>query len=447
LVTLFISVTSLGALRLHAADEELVAVMDLAPQAARPEEALAITNQLRTQLLKTGKFILVDRSQMAAILDEQAFQQAGCTSEECAVQVGKLLGVRKIISGSVTKLSEQLWQVSVLMLDVETAKTLRAETETYEGNLVTVIRAGVPDLAARLAGAAGPLPQQAAITVPQSGTAFRDPTTGMEFVYVPGGEYEQGCHPGNGGECDDDEKPARQVRLSPFWMAKTEVTVAQFRQFANDSGYRTEAEQIGGCYYWTGEEWKQESSKTWRNPGFSQDDRHPVTCVSWNDAQAFIRWLAQKSGQSYRLPAEAEWEYACRDAGKPVKYAWGDGEPRSGGPALGNIADEQSGLTWRVKGYNDGHARTSPVGSFPANGLGLSDMTGNVWEWVQDIYNDKAYHSGATTDPIYQGSGARRVLRGGGWDDFPRFVRCSDRVRLDPGIRYAYLGFRLARTK
>jgi formylglycine-generating enzyme required for sulfatase activity len=185
------------------------------------------------------------------------------------------------------------------------------------------------------------------------------------------------------------------------------------------------------------------------NPSWSKNgDDYPVENVSWNDVQEFIRRLNSRATEvKFRLPSEAEWEYACRDAGKPVKYAWGGEEPRPGGPALGNIADEQSGFDWRVKGYNDGHARTSPVGSFPENGLGLFDMSGNVWEWVQDVYNDKAYQSGATSDPIYQGPGALRVARGGGWFNDPRYVRCSNRFMYGPGDRGDGLGFRLSRTK
>ena len=386
---------------LHAADEELVAVMDLTPQAARPEEALAITNQLRTQLLKTGKFTLVDRSQMESILKEQALQQTGCTSDECAVQVGKILGVRKIISGSVTKLSDHVWQVSLLMLDVESAKTLRAESETYEGNLVTVIRTGVPDLAARLAGNGVPAPQQqAAITPPQQGATWRDPITQMEFVAVPGGEYEQGCGTWT-SDCYDDEKPPRRVRLSAFWMAKTEVTRGQWQKVMGN------------------------------NPSeFQKGEDFPVEQVSWNDVQEFIRRLnAQSAGVTFRLPSEAEWEYACRAGGKPVKYGTQTGELH---PGLANYGSE------------DGTFR---VGSYAPNGLGLHDMAGNVWEWTQDVYNDKAYQSGSTSDPIFQGSGDLRVSRGGGWGENPRYARCSTRSRSGPAYRDRWIGFRLARTK
>jgi formylglycine-generating enzyme required for sulfatase activity len=397
------SLTAFQASPLHAADAELVAVMDLQPVEARPAEALAITNQLRTHLLKTGKFTLVDRSQMEEILKEQALQQTGCTSEECAVQVGKLLGVRKIVAGSVTKLSDQLWQVSVLVLDVETAQTLQAETETYEGNLLTVIRGGVPDLAARLAGTGRPPATPVAISppataAPKAGDIFREPITGMEFVYVPGGEYEQGCGIWT-SDCFPDEKPTRQVRLSPFWIGKTEVTQGQWKRV------------------------------TGSNPAkFQKGDDYPVEQVSWNDAQEFIKQLNAQSGQTYRLPTEAEWEFACRAGGKPVKYGTRTGE-----------------LSASLAKYDslDGAVRT---GSFAPNGLGLHDMSGNVREWTQDVYSAKAYQSGLVADPNYQGSGAHRVYRGGGWDGIPRLARCSVRSRGSPSKSASDLGFRLLRT-
>jgi formylglycine-generating enzyme required for sulfatase activity len=394
---------------LRAAEAELVAVMDLIPQGSRPEEALAVTNQLRTQLLKTGKFTLVDRSQMDEILKEQAFQQTGCTSEECAVQVGQILGVRKIVSGSVTKLSDQVWQVSLLMLDVESAKTLRAETETYEGSLVTVIRAGVPDLAARLAGletsvpsttAPPPPPQQAAISAPQPGTLWREPITGMEFVHVPGGEYEQGCGYWT-SDCDEDEQPVRRVRLSPFWIGKTEVTQGQWSRVMGSNPSR-----------------------------FKNGDDYPVENVSWNDVQEFIRKLNSRTTEvKFRLPSEAEWEYACRAGGKPIEY----------GTQTGRL--DRSLANYVLSGG------ASAVGSYPANALGLHEMSGNVWEWVQDVYNDEAYQSGATSDPIYQGSGVYRVIRGGGWYYSPRYVRCSSRYRYGSVLGDDFLGFRLAGTR
>jgi formylglycine-generating enzyme required for sulfatase activity len=228
----------------------------------------------------------------------------------------------------------------------------------------------------------------------------------MEFIFVPGGEYEQGCGHWT-SDCDDDETPVRKVHLSPFWIGKTEVTQGQWSRVMGSN---------------------PSSQKT--------GDDYPVETVSWNDVDDFISRLNSRTSEGkFRLPSEAEWEYACRAGGKPIKYAWGNEEPGS------------ASKTGNLYGDSDGHARSAPVGSFAANGIGLFDMTGNVWEWAQDLYRDTAYVDGPTSDPIYAGSGEYRVFRGGGWFSDPRFARCSYRGSGVPTYRADGLGFRLARTK
>ena len=154
--------------------------------------------------------------------------------------------------------------------------------------------------------------------------------------------------------------------------------------------------------------------------------------VSWNDSVAFVKWLSEKTGKPYRLPSEAEWEYAAR-AGTTTRYPWGDdpGENRA------NFHD--SGSRWSGE-------QTSPVGSFEPNAFGLYDMIGNVWEWLQDCWNDS--YKGAPRDGRAWESGdcGLRVVRGGSWYDNPGNARVASRVRIEPTIRVSDLGFRLART-
>ncbi len=143
--------------------KELIAVMELQPVGASEVEASALSDRLREELLRTGQFTMVDRSQMEAVLEEQAFQQIGCTEQECAVQVGQILGVRKIVAGKLTKLSERLWQISCIIVDVETAETVRAESIQHQGDLFSLLTTRVPELAVKLTGAprprvAAPLP-------------------------------------------------------------------------------------------------------------------------------------------------------------------------------------------------------------------------------------------------------------------------------------------------
>ncbi len=170
-----------------------------------------------------------------------------------------------------------------------------------------------------------------------------------------------------------------------------------------------------------------------------------MTCISWNDVQAFIRWLNRKEGKDYRLPTDAEWEYACRAGTKTTKF-WGD-DPDDA-CRYANVADRTakkrfSGWT-PIHECEDGFVYTAPVANFQPNNFGLYDMLGNVWEWCEDWYGD--YHSGSVTDPEGPSSGSCRVFRGGSWFYGPRLVRCALRYRNRPGYRYDFLGFRLVRT-
>lgn len=169
------------------------------------------------------------------------------------------------------------------------------------------------------------------------------------MIFIKGGCYEMGDTFGDGSS---EEKPVHTVCVDDFYMGRYEVTVGEFRKFADETGYKTEAEKGDGCFYWTGKNWEKDKSKSWRNPGFSQTGKHPVVCVSWNDAIEYANWMGKKAGKTYRLPTEAEWEYAARSGGKNNKYSWGNGEPS------GNIADEAAKRQfsgWTIwTGYDDG---------------------------------------------------------------------------------------------
>jgi formylglycine-generating enzyme required for sulfatase activity len=270
---------------------------------------------------------------------------------------------------------------------------------------------------------------------------YKEPTTGMEFVLVKGGSYQMGDTLGDG---NPNERPIHEVCVDDFYLGQFEVTVGQFRQFVNATGYRTEAERGDGALHVNDQgELKKEAHINWKNPGCSQTDRHPVVCVSWNDAHAFLDWLSQKSGKAFRLPTEAEWEYAARSGGKSYKYSWGNGDPS------GNIADESAkrkfpwaSIWWQ--GYDDGYAYTAPVGSFSPNELGLFDMTGNVWEWCQDWYGKDYYASSPKNNPTGPDSGTLRIGRGGSWYSVPRNIRATYRFRGWPSERLDGNGFRVA---
>ena len=208
--------------------------------------------------------------------------------------------------------------------------------------------------------------------------------------------------------------------------------------------YKTEAEKSGGCYYWTGSEWKEDTGKHWRNPGFSQTDDHPVVCVSWSDAMAYVDWLSKQTGKTYRLPTEAEWEYAARAGTTTARY-WGDDPDK--GCAFANGADQtaKAQFEWTtIMECQDGYVYTAPVGRFRPNAWGLYDLLGNVWEWTCSGY-DKDY-GGSEQRCLSKSATGPCVLRGGSWFLAPRWVRGAARDRNHPRLRLTDRGFRLART-
>jgi len=258
---------------------------------------------------------------------------------------------------------------------------------------------------------------------------------GMTFVYIKPGIFIMGSPPNEPGR-DSDETQHKVMLSRGFYMGETEVTVGQWRTFSKDTGYKTEAETGGGTHFWKGM-WVKKAGIYWENPDLVQSENHPVTCVSWNDVQEFIRWFNRKEGTGrYRLPTEAEWEYAARA---------GTSTPFNTGKCLSTDQanyDGSSPLSDCSKGsYRETTVRT---GTFAPNALGLYDMHGNVWEWCQDWYG--TYPPGSVTDPAGPSSGSKRVIRSGSWYFFERRCRSADRFGITPNRRSNNVGFRLCRT-
>jgi len=272
---------------------------------------------------------------------------------------------------------------------------------------------------------------------------------GVKLTLIPAGEFRMGS-PDDDKDSEDVEKPKHRVRITrPFYLGIHEITRGQFRRFADDARYQTEAERDGkGGYGWDEERkhFEHNPQYNWQRPGFEQTDDHPVVNVSWNDAQAFVAWLSRKEGATYRLPTEAEWEYACR-AGSTTRYSFGDNP--EGLAAVGNVADgtaKQKHPAWSwCLAARDGFVYTAPVGRYKPNAWGLFDMHGNAWEWCSDGFAEDYYKRSPRQDPRGINRASGRVLRGGGWFSDPRFVRSADRGRDAPGFRVTDLGFRLAR--
>ncbi len=278
------------------------------------------------------------------------------------------------------------------------------------------------------------------------GRAWTDPVIGMEFVFVKGGCFQMGS-PSSEKDRDSDEGPLHGVCVDDFYMGKYEVTVGQWREFIRSLSYRTEAERDvkkDGCWSLKNGDWGYYDGIYWDNVGFSQKESQPVACVSYNDVEKFIHWLRKKSGRKYRLPTEAEWEYAARGGTTTARF-WGDGERAA--CRYANVYDQTAkrkyDFSWKSFDCDDGYDATAPVGSFKPNNFGLYDMLGNVWEWTGDWYGGKYYANSPRNNSQGPASGSRRVNRGGGWDYGPAYVRSADRDRGIPWLRYSYLGFRL----
>jgi len=268
------------------------------------------------------------------------------------------------------------------------------------------------------------------VTPPQkSGQSFRDKlkdgSLGPEMVQIPAGTFQMGSNEYG------SEEPVHTVSVKSFALGKYEVTRGEFRKFVEATSYKTEAEKGDGCYSWTGSEWKRDSSLNWKNVGFTQDYKHPVVCVSWNDAKAYVEWLSEQTGKDYRLPSEAQWEYACR-AGTTTKYWWGNEIGKN------NTNCDGCGSQWDNK-------QTAPVGSFKPNPFGLYDVHGNVWEWLEDKWHSD--YSGAPSDGSawVSGDSNSHLLRGGSWSSDDNYLRCANRGRYDTASRFNNWGFRLSR--
>lgn len=317
---------------------------------------------------------------------------------------------------------------------------------------------------------------------------------GMTLVHVPSGKFEMGMldehrlkleHKSSAYQReihDYVEAPAFPVKISrPYSFGATEVTVGQFRKFVEATGYQTDAEKAGGAFIFSPDaeepldRFQFVAGTNWHKPGFEQSDRSPVTCVSWNDAQEFCRWLGEKEDATYRLPTEAEWEYACR-AGTRSSYWCGENPDKLYGVA--NVADAtlhaafpNDVLRQRTAGLDEGAGDhfiyTAPVASFPANPWGFHDMHGNVWEWCSDKYSDRYYKdmidlarqqgSRSEPQPIVDPQGPDdtpkhrhgdwRSLRGGSWYVAPLQCRSSVRAFAEAKDAFSYIGFRVIKVE
>ncbi|MEW6211832.1 MAG: formylglycine-generating enzyme family protein [Acidobacteriota bacterium] len=244
---------------------------------------------------------------------------------------------------------------------------------------------------------------------------------------------------------DDDERPAHRVTLAPFYIDTTEVTNEEFARFVRETGYKTDAERKGFSWVFKKgfSDWEMVKGADWLHPfgansNITDKMNHPVVNVSWNDAAAFARWAGK------RLATEAEWEYAARGGREGSLYPWGETLKPEGKP----LANFWQGTWPEDNKIEDGYYYTAPVASFQANGFGLHDMVGNVWEWTADYYDADYYKRSPAKNPKGPRRGEMRVARGGSWfcsEGYCGAYRVGFRGKSPQDASFNNVGFRCAR--
>ena len=252
-----------------------------------------------------------------------------------------------------------------------------------------------------------------------------------QMIFVQGGTFMMGNN-----EKGYNEKPAHNVTVKDFYIDKYEITVSDFRKFIQATGYRTSAEAQGWSYVFDGTNTLNQNGVTWESDAYgfkrkSAQENHPVIYVSYNDAVAYCKWLSSTTKKKYRLPTEAEWEYAAKGGNKLGKCNF------SG-------SNDIEAVAWYKKNSN---GETHAAGQKLPNEIGLYDMSGNVAEWCADWFDEKYYNQNVANNPQGPASGTSRVTRGGSWFLDPGFVRTSCRSGFDPGFSCDYIGFRVVRDK
>lgn len=278
----------------------------------------------------------------------------------------------------------------------------------------------------------------AAVSTFQPGRTFRDCTDCPEMMVIPAGSFRMGDLNGGG---DSDELPVHQVHIrNSLAVGKYEVTQDQYATFSS----ATNRKIVDGCHRFFFKTSDENAVVYWQNPGFDQTGRDPVTCVSWKDAKAYVAWMSDMTGHSYRLLSESEWEYAAR-AGTETLYSFGD--------HTGDICTYGNGADLSLADSDDDNKEcsdgfgyeTAPVGSFQANGFGLHDMHGNLKEWIEDCASEDYENAPDDGSAMTTSDCSKRRVRGGSWRSKPTTLRSSYRNYDDPSAPDHTIGFRVAR--
>ena len=381
-------------------------------------------NNASTELVGSGRYQMIERSTefLSMIAKEHDYTRTGSVDDNQIAELGKQYGAQCICVVDITHIETYLY-VAVRMVDVVSGTAHRAgDSENASYASPVDLRKCVTEAVKKMEGISNGTTVTSSYNSGNSnssyfygggnsgggGQNYTENAFGinMKMVYVQGGSYNMGCTGEQGGSCDSDEQTVRYVTVSDFYIGQFEITQAQWQAVMGTSVYQQQSKAGGSSTYGTGND-------------------YPMYYVSWEEAKEFCRRLSQQTGKTYRLPTEAEWEYAARGGNKTQnsKYA--------GGFSLDYVG-------WYTS--NSG-GKTHPVGTKAANELGLYDMSGNVYEWCEDWYGD--YRSYDTDNPTGASSGSNRVYRGGGCYNGASYCRVSFRNYDSPGSRGSNLGFRV----
>ncbi|MBR2487035.1 MAG: formylglycine-generating enzyme family protein [Paludibacteraceae bacterium] len=362
-----------------------------------------------------------DRVDMTAITGEQSFQRTGMVSDEQIKRVGEMTGAAYVLIAEAALYDDQNIIIAAKILDVETGGVMSSTPPAVAPKDPTKMAEACIRCSQTLVG--GKMPTRTTTTTTDSQTGYvsqpapaanQDFTEtawdiNMKMIWVEGGDFLMGCTSEQGGDCGSDEQNVRRVTVDGFYIGMLEVTQSQWEKVVGTSIYQ---------------QWTKAGNSGSPTRGVGPD--YPMYCVSWDEAMEFCRLLSNKTGRTYTLPTEAQWEYAARGGNKNegAKYAGS------------NMIDA---VAW----YTDNSgSSTHIVGSKRANALGIYDMSGNVWEWCKDWYAS-SYVSYDTNNPVGPSSGSDRVYRGGSWYGSASDCRGADRGSDSPGNRYGNLGFRV----
>ena len=413
---LLIFLLSVISLTVYAQAEKVrIAVFDpIATFAINDGTDVIVREITSSTVVNSGMYDVIDRMTLNKLAEEQNFARNGMMDETQAVQIGKIAGASKVLF-SVLASSGTRNMLTTKLIDVLTGTVEKQQYKLIDQSMDIVLE--VENLTKALIGSKMPTRTTTTTTYSQTGYAsqpapaanqdFTETAWGinMKMIWVEGGDFLMGCT-SEQGDCASDEQNVRRVTVDGFYIGMLEVTQSQWEKVVGTSIYQQKS--------------KARCSST---PGVGPD--YPMYYVSWDEAMEFCRLLSNKTGRTYTLPTEAQWEYAARGGNKNegAKYAGS------------NMIDA---VAWYSGNSGDG---THIVGSKRANALGIYDMSGNVWEWCKDWYAD-SYVNYDTNNPVGPSSGSYRVYRGGGCNYTASYCRVANRYRYSPHI-CDYVGFRV----